>query len=143
MAITYKEMKTIKFPNSDIIYVITDDDKLKKNQGIENAGKVLSVGSNGLITLIDAKNLETEIPEGILTYNQQTLTDEQKTQARTNIGASNFSGSYNDLTDKPTISSASGDMSASSYDPDGSIASAGGIAAWIAANYDNAEEMSY
>ncbi len=35
----------------------------------------------------------------------QSLTDAQKTQARTNIGAgtSNFSGSYNDLTDKPTI----------------------------------------
>lgn len=35
----------------------------------------------------------------------QTLTDAQKTQARTNIGAgtSSFSGSYNDLTNKPTI----------------------------------------
>lgn len=35
----------------------------------------------------------------------QSLTDTQKTQARTNIGAgtSNFSGSYDDLTDKPTI----------------------------------------
>lgn len=35
----------------------------------------------------------------------QTLTEAQKEQARTNIGAgtSNFSGSYNDLTNKPTI----------------------------------------
>lgn len=35
----------------------------------------------------------------------QTLTDAQKTQARVNIGAgtSNFSGNYNDLTNKPTI----------------------------------------
>ncbi len=35
----------------------------------------------------------------------QSLTNAQKTQARTNIGAgtSSFSGSYNDLTDKPTI----------------------------------------
>lgn len=35
----------------------------------------------------------------------QSLTDAQKQQARTNIGAgtSSFSGSYNDLTDKPTI----------------------------------------
>ena len=35
----------------------------------------------------------------------QTLTDAQKTQARTNIGAgtSSFSGNYNDLTNKPTI----------------------------------------
>lgn len=38
----------------------------------------------------------------------QTLTDAQKTQARTNIGAgtSNFSGSYNDLANKPTIPAA-------------------------------------
>ena len=35
----------------------------------------------------------------------QSLTDAQKTQARTNIGAgtSSFSGNYNDLTNKPTI----------------------------------------
>ena len=38
-------------------------------------------------------------------YNQQTLNDDQKAQARENIGAgtSNFSGSYNDLEDKPDI----------------------------------------
>lgn len=38
-------------------------------------------------------------------YVAQTLTDEQKAQARENIGAgtSSFSGSYNDLTSKPTI----------------------------------------
>lgn len=38
-------------------------------------------------------------------YVEQTLTDEQKAQARENIGAgtSSFSGSYNDLADKPTI----------------------------------------
>lgn len=37
----------------------------------------------------------------------QTLTNAQKTQARTNIGAgtSSFSGSYNDLTNKPSIPS--------------------------------------
>ena len=38
-------------------------------------------------------------------YTAQELTVEQKNQARTNIGAgtSSFSGSYNDLSDKPTI----------------------------------------
>lgn len=42
---------------------------------------------------------------GAVQYVEQTLTDEQKTQARKNIGAgtSSFSGSYNDLTSKPTI----------------------------------------
>ena len=195
---TYKEMKTLKFPDSDIIYVITDDGKIEKDQGVDNAGKVFSVGEDGLMTLIDAKNLETEIPAEILLYTQQTLTDEQKSQVRTNIGAGTgssnfsgdyndltnlpelfsgsyndltdtptlFSGSYNDLTDKPVVSSVDVDtelsadstnpvqnkivttalnlkMEASVYDPDDSIKAAGGIAAWITANYDNAEEMSY
>lgn len=41
-------------------------------------------------------------------YTSQSLTDAQKVQARTNIGAgtSNFSGSYNDLTNRPTIPAA-------------------------------------
>lgn len=34
-------------------------------------------------------------------------------------------------------------MTISSYDPDGVIASAGGIAAWITATYENAEVNSY
>lgn len=35
-------------------------------------------------------------------YTEQTLTEEQKAQARENIGASDFSGSYDDLVDVPT-----------------------------------------
>ena len=46
--------------------------------------------------------------EDAVTYTAQTLTEEQKTQARANIGAgtSNFSGSYNDLTNKLNIPAA-------------------------------------
>ena len=46
--------------------------------------------------------------EDAVTYTAQTLTEEQKTQARANIGAgtSNFSGSYNDLNDQPNITAA-------------------------------------
>lgn len=53
-------------------------------------------GQSGVVTLDDVK------------YTKQTLTDEQKQIARENIGAgvSSFSGSYNDLTDKPTIDTA-------------------------------------
>ncbi len=53
-------------------------------------------GQSGAVTLSDVK------------YTKQTLTDEQKQIARENIGAgvSNFSGSYNDLTNKPTIDAA-------------------------------------
>ncbi len=43
--------------------------------------------------------------DGVVKYTSQSLTNAQKAQARTNIGAgtSNFSGSYNDLTNKPNI----------------------------------------
>ena len=41
----------------------------------------------------------------VVLYTEQTLTSEQKAQARTNIGAgtSSFSGSYNDLENRPSI----------------------------------------
>lgn len=47
----------------------------------------------------------------------QSLTNAQKTQARTNIGAgtSSFSGSYNDLTNKPTIPSKTSDLTNDSH----------------------------
>lgn len=48
--------------------------------------------------------LKTDIPTDYVKYTAQTLTDAQKSQARSNIGAgtSNFSGNYNDLSNKPT-----------------------------------------
>lgn len=52
-----------------------------------------------------------------LKFTEQALSPEQQTQARANIGAgtSNFSGNYNDLTNKPTVatSTVAGLMSAS------------------------------
>lgn len=42
-----------------------------------------------------------DIPTNLLTYSEQTLTDEQKNQARINIGASDFNGDYNNLNNKP------------------------------------------
>jgi hypothetical protein len=56
-------------------------------------------------TLLSGKADKSEIPTNTVKYSSQSLTDAQKTQARTNIGAgtSNFSGKYNDLSGKPTI----------------------------------------
>lgn len=60
-------------------------------------GRMLSL--NGHALTVDV----SETPSGAVLYTEQTLTDEQKAQARENIGAgtSSFSGSYNDLTDAP------------------------------------------
>lgn len=48
------------------------------------------------------------IPTDYVKYTAQTLTDAQKSQARSNIGAgtSSFSGNYNDLSNTPTIPAA-------------------------------------
>lgn len=50
------------------------------------------------------------VPTDYIKYTAQTLADAQKSQARSNIGAgtSNFSGNYNDLSNKPTIPDVSG-----------------------------------
>ena len=65
---------------------------------------------SGFITAAQAPVQSVDGATGAVTtnavkYTTQTLTDDQKTQARTNIGAgtSSFSGSYNDLSNKPTI----------------------------------------
>lgn len=62
----------------------------------------LTAGSN--IT-ISGNTISATVPTDVVKYTAQTLTTAQKTQARSNIGAgtSSFSGSYNDLTNKPTI----------------------------------------
>lgn len=59
---------------------------------------VVNWKQNGTITVSGS-----EIPT--VMYGEQTLTADQQAQARKNIGAgtSSFSGSYNDLEDKPTI----------------------------------------
>jgi hypothetical protein len=69
-----------------------------------------------IISALSTKAEKTEIPTNAselnaVAYTVQSLTDEQKAQARVNIGVgeSSFSGNYNDLTDKPNIPSISVD----------------------------------
>ena len=52
------------------------------------------------------------IPTDYVSYLPQKLTEDQKGQVRSNIGAgaSSFSGDYNDLTNKPTIPSKTSDL---------------------------------
>lgn len=58
------------------------------------------------------------VPTDYVKYTAQDLTDAQKSQARTNIGAgtSNFSGNYNDLSHLPTIPTKASDVNALSLD---------------------------
>lgn len=64
-------------------------------------GSGLSVDENGVLSAQGGSGGSANAVQ----YVAQELTDEQKAQARENIGAgtSSFSGSYNDLTSKPTI----------------------------------------
>lgn len=72
-----------------------------QNKPFESLGDGLAVDENGVLS---AKGGTGGSPNAVQ-YVAQSLTDEQKAQARENIGAgtSSFSGSYNDLTNKPTI----------------------------------------
>ena len=64
----------------------------------------LTAGAN--ITIVGNVISASGVPTDIIKYSAQTLEAGQKTQARANIGAgtSSFSGNYNDLSGKPTIS---------------------------------------
>ena len=81
---------TTKDPNT--LYCITDGDPFATQQYVQDY-----VAQHGGGTDAEAVH-----------FTQQTLTAAQQTQARTNIGAgtSDFSGDYNDLTNKPTIPAA-------------------------------------
>lgn len=71
-----------------------------KNKPFSALGDGLSVDEAGVLS---AQGGSGGTPNAVQ-YVEQSLTDEQKAQARTNIGAgtSSFSGSYNDLTNKPS-----------------------------------------
>lgn len=60
----------------------------------------------------DDLNNKPNIPTDYVSYLPQELTEDQKGQVRSNIGAgaSSFSGDYNDLTNKPTIPSKTSDL---------------------------------
>ena len=85
----------------------------------ENGGKINSISVNGTAQTIDAnKNVDISVPtsDSDLTNDRyvrydtssQGLNDTQKGNARANIGAgtSSFSGSYDDLSNKPTLGTA-------------------------------------
>ena len=69
------------------------------------SGLAIGGGSGNLLWKGTKVATTSDIPTDYVKYTAQTLTDAQKSQARSNIGAgtSNFSGNYNDLTNKPTI----------------------------------------
>lgn len=77
----------------------------QKAQARKNIGSC----SADLLSPVDSANIGSNVQ-----YVSQSLTSSQKEQARLNIGAgtSSFSGSYNDLTNKPTIPLLSNDLSA-------------------------------
>lgn len=94
-------------PSDTELYFITDEDAyLPADQGSVNAGKVLTVGSDGVVTpqnpttVTDYTQLlnKPEINGNVLTGN--------KTASQLGFATVSTTGSYTDLTDKPTIPAA-------------------------------------
>ena len=89
----------------DMLKTTYDTDNNGRVDNADNADKLDGQPSSYYAKASDILSKFSELTnDGAVQYTTQTLTDEQKAQARTNIGAgtSSFSGSYNDLTDKPT-----------------------------------------
>lgn len=94
-------------PSNQELYFVTDEDAyLSADQGSANEGKVLTVGSDGIVTPQD--------PSGTVDYTQllnkpqingNVLTG-NKTASQLGFANVATSGSYTDLTDKPTIPAA-------------------------------------
>lgn len=82
---------------------------------IENG--TITLGNQSIKPLTEAPVTSVDGKTGVVTteavkYTTQSLSNTQKQQARTNIGAgtSSFSGAYNDLSGKPAIPSATSDL---------------------------------
>ena len=92
--------------------LVNDAGFLTEHQSL--AGYVKDTDLANVATSGDYNDLSNKptIPSDYVSYNQQTLTEQQKAQARSNIGAgsSGFSGDYNDLTNKPTIPSKTSEL---------------------------------
>ena len=89
----------------DMLKTTYDTDNNGKVDNADNADKLNGQSSSYYAKATDVKDKFSQLTnDGAVQYTAQSLSNEQKAQARTNIGAgtSSFSGSYNDLTDKPT-----------------------------------------
>lgn len=109
-------VSSVNGKTGDVTLTASDVGALPSTTKIPTATSDLT-NDSGYITISGAPVQSVDGATGAVTTNAvkttvQTLTDAQKAQARTNIGAgtSSFSGSYNDLTNKPTIPSKTSEL---------------------------------
>lgn len=93
-------------------YAKTNDIPTKVSQLNNDAGYVDSTGAKNAAPVQSVDGSTGTVVTNAVKTITQTLTDAQKAQARTNIGAgtSSFSGTYDDLTGKPTIPSKTSEL---------------------------------
>ena len=120
---------------------------LVNDSGFVSASNLSTVATTGDYN--DLSNKPT-IPTDYVSYLPQELTEDQKGQVRSNIGAgaSSFSGDYNDLTNKPTIPSKTSDLVNDSgfitteTEPQFTSSPAHGITSTDITNWDNKSDFS-
>jgi len=102
--LTKEQYVNIATPSNEELYFITNEDAyLSADQGSGNAGKVLTVGNDGIVTPQDSSGVtdytqllnKPEINGNILTGN--------KTASQLGFATVSTTGSYTDLIDKPTL----------------------------------------
>lgn len=100
--------------NKPTLGALAAKDKITETELAESILLILEKANSAPIVYewakAETKPTYTADEVGAIAYTAQTLTEEQKAQARSNIGAgaSSFSGDYNDLINQPTIPSVEG-----------------------------------
>ena len=110
------DVSSVNGKTGDVVLTASDIGALPDTTEIPSKTSQLQ-NDSGYITADDAPVQSVDGQTGEVVTNAvkttaQTLTDAQKAQARTNIGAgtSSFSGAYDDLTGKPTIPSKTSEL---------------------------------
>lgn len=97
--------------NKPTLGALASKDKISETELAENILLILEKANSAPVVyewaMAETKPTYTASEIGAVAYTAQDLTEEQKAQARANIGAgsNSFSGDYNDLINKPTIPS--------------------------------------
>lgn len=99
------------YTHTDNNFTTAEKNKLNAIESGAQVNKIDTISVNGEEQGIVDKNVDITVPtntselnnDNMVQYTSQELTEQQKQTARNNIGAgtSSFSGSYNDLTNKP------------------------------------------
>ena len=95
-----KNMSTLQFPDSADVYEITDkkarEEKIDKNQGVSNAGKLMAVGENGKVSLVNPPTIDSTLSTSSTNAIQNQAVARKMSELSTKINEHNTSSIAHD-----------------------------------------------